>query len=60
MQQHDLEQCADGKSGDSWRAGYAQWVAKLTPLSMCLFINLHSVLPINSKEDTRVAFDGDS
>lgn len=27
---------------------------------MCLFINLHSVLPINSKEDTRVAFDGDS
>lgn len=24
MQQHDLEQCADGKSGDSWRAGYAQ------------------------------------
>lgn len=59
MQQHDLEQCADGKSGDSWRAGYAQWVAKLTR-SLCVFINLHSVLPINSKEDTRVAFDGDS
>lgn len=51
-QQHDLEQCAVYNSDDSWRAGYAPWVAMLTRFR-CVS---SSISPPDSKEDTRVAY----